>query len=136
MKDITKNNITWILNNISKIPEKYWTKAENDRIVFWLLDREDGTAGSYETSQEKFGITLSGELIWGFSSGCSCWSGWNESDYQKSISYKEFILKNIITYNPTNENYYSIKSGAELAFAEGWENEVNNKINQIKGETQ
>ena len=74
-------------------PEEFFTKAENGRQVIWLLNRDDGTAGSYETSEEGFGVTNNGEIVWGFSSGCPCWMGWEGSEIKTEPTYKEFLLK-------------------------------------------
>lgn len=86
------SKIKFLIKNREKIPENFWTKNEAGNMVVWFLDREDGTAGDYETSQERFGITFDGQVVWGYSSGCSCWSGWESSDYQPPKDYKEFTL--------------------------------------------
>lgn len=131
MNESTKEAIEWIINNRVNIPSKYWSKSENEYTIIWLLDREDGTAGSYETSQERLGVTIEGEILWGFSSGCSCWDGWKKEDYDNSVTYKEFILKNVVNYNPS-EGKYNIDS--DIAFADGWEDEVIDTVNEIKRE--
>lgn len=100
-----EEKIKIIFENVTKIPDEFFVKAENDERVIWFLDREDGTAESYETSQERFGMTKNGDVIWGFSSGCSCWSGWKSGDYCPTKSYKEFKF-------------------AELKFETGWEENI------------
>ncbi len=120
MEDSTKKKtevneaIEWLINNRDKILKDEWVKAENGRLVYWLLDQDDGTADSYETSQERFGITFKGEIIWGFSSGCSCWDGWTKDDYEFPVTYKEFIIREL------------------PSFSKGWEREVLNQINSLK----
>lgn len=120
-----------LIPNLNKIPDEFWVKSENGKQVIWILDREDGKAGDYETSQERLGLTKEGEIIYGFSSGCSCWSGWESGDYCPTLSYKEFGLKKIHSYKGT-EGYYArgdeaVKS-ADISFAEGWEKESQNNL--------
>lgn len=76
-----------LLEKRNLVPDEFWVEGR-----LWFLDQEDGTAGSYETSQERLGITREGEVVWGFSSGCSCWGGWESGDYCPTKSYKEFQL--------------------------------------------
>ena len=85
----------FIIKNISKIPDRLFVISENDRRVFWFFKGDDGTAGSYESSEEAFGITKEGEIVWGFSSGCSCWDGWGAGDIESTPTYKEFIIRDI-----------------------------------------
>lgn len=75
------------------IPDEFWVESENGKRVIWLLNQPDGTAGSYEASEERIGMTREGDFLWGFSSGCSCWSGWESSDYCPTKSYKEFDIE-------------------------------------------
>lgn len=77
----------------NRIPDEFWVRSElTGRSIIWFLDQEDGTAGDYETSQERFGLSRDGEIIWGFSSGCSCWDGWKADNYCPTRSIKEFSL--------------------------------------------
>lgn len=84
-----------LIKILHKIGKSEWETTVNDYRVIWLLDQEDGTVpeDEYDTSQERFGITREGSILWGFSSGCSCWDGWEPDDYKETISYKEFIVK-------------------------------------------
>lgn len=81
-----------LIDKRHKIPDEFWILSENGHRVIWVLDQEDGTAGSYQTSQERIGITKEGNILWGFSSGCSCWGGWDSGDYCPTMSAKEFTL--------------------------------------------
>ena len=130
MKTKTQESIEWVINNITKIPSKFWSETENNYIVIWLLDREDGTAGSCETSQERLGVTIEREILWGFSSGCSCWEGWSKEDYAKTITYKEFVIKDILEIVGGR---YNLKEDS-LAFSQGWEEEVIKKVDEIMGD--
>lgn len=91
MSEINKKLVE-LVEKRDRIPDEFWIKSENGHDVIWVLDQEDGTAGSYETSQERFGITRNGDIIWGFSSGCSCWIGWGSDDYCPTVSIKEFVV--------------------------------------------
>jgi hypothetical protein len=90
-----EKEILFLIENRNKVPREFWVTAENNRQVIWFLNGEDGTAGSYETSQHRFGITSEGEIIWGFSSGCSCWTGWSADELNVIPTYKEFLVQNI-----------------------------------------
>lgn len=89
---LTKSKIKELIDNRHKIPDEFWVRATAAEFAVWIVDQEDGTAGSYETSQERLGITKDGNILWGFSSGCSCWGGWSDDDYCPTKSYKEFEL--------------------------------------------
>ena len=91
MSEINKK-LAELVEKRDMIPDEFWIKSENGHDVIWVLDQEDGTAGSYETSQERLGITRNGDIVWGFSSGCSCWSGWESDDYCPTVSVKEFVV--------------------------------------------
>ncbi len=119
-------SIKILLDNITLIPDEFWHTAENEEDVIWILNRDDGTAGSYETSEERLGITRTGKILYGFSSGCSCWSGWQKDDYKDTITYKEFELMPIGEFNSDNE--YEIKDKFDLSFAEGWNEEAYNNL--------
>ncbi|MDP1570799.1 MAG: hypothetical protein Q8L86_12445 [Vicinamibacterales bacterium] len=82
-----KEKLRRLIERRHLIPDEFWVDGR-----LWVLDQEDGTAGAYEVSQERLGITRSGEIVWGFSSGCSCWSGWENGDYCPTKSYKEFSI--------------------------------------------
>lgn len=89
-----KKKIEKLIKKRNLIPDEFWIPlvTNSETQVIWILDQEDGTAGSYETSQERIGITKEGKVIWGFSSGCSCWSGWEKENYCETKSAKEFDI--------------------------------------------
>lgn len=140
MKQKTKEAIEWVMNNIDKIPEKFIEDYDLDddnrgdvvdkEEVVWLLNREDGTAGDYETSKERLGVRKDKQIVWGFTSGCSCWNGWGLEDYNNK-SYKEFILLNIIEYKREEDNW-KIKSGSNISLSENWEDEIIKKVEEIR----
>lgn len=131
------------IKNINKVPEDFFTQRvgsswRNDsdeaepRDTLWLLSREDGTAGSYETSQERFGITKDGKIIWGFSSGCSCWDGWSKEDIEEPVTWKEFIMLD----TAKTEEAKNYDSGEPYkrdgwGFVESWQDEVDKAISDL-----
>lgn len=125
LKTDFRKNLQKIIRERNKIPEDFWRKAENGEFVLWFLSREDGTAGSYETSQERFGITKNGKIIYGFTSGCSCWDGWSKDEFTTK-TYKEFEVLNITTF-PQKEYADRVKD-CDISFSEGWEDESNGDI--------
>lgn len=125
-------NLEKLSSKLDKIPDEFWVQAENGEQVIWFLDREDGTAGSYETSQERLGMTKEREIIYGFSSGCSCWGGWVKNDYCPTLSYKEFTLKKIQTFSSKDGSRYSVdEKNADITFAEGWDKESSDNLNDF-----
>ena len=88
------------------IPDEFWIRSENGHRVIWFLDQEDGSAKSYETSKERLGLTRDGQILWGFSSGCSCWSGWNSKDYCPTKSIKEFVISDFEKERKERGEYY------------------------------
>lgn len=128
-----EDKILKLIKNKDKIPEDFWIKSQAGHEVIWLLSREDGTAGSYETSQERFGITKEGKIIWGFSSGCSCWDGWKSEDYLGHVTWKEFILSG--NKEPTKDkNYYDKDKEIErdnFGFVADWINEVEKDLDDF-----
>lgn len=103
LKTSFENKLLKFIENIERVPEDFftrragrnWDDSEESQIkrdTIWLVSRDDGTAGDYETSQERFGVTKDGKIIWGFSSGCSCWNGWEDSDISEPLSWKDFIM--------------------------------------------
>lgn len=99
-----KEKIEQLLEKRHLIPDEFWVRAENKERVLWILDHEDGTAGSYETSQERLGITQKGEILWGFSSGCSCWDGWQSENYCSTKSWKEFQITDFTSYRSSGSS--------------------------------
>lgn len=91
-----KEKLQTLLENISKIPEQYWSITERQMYkVVWLLDRQKpSVAQCYDFDEERLGITSDGKIIWGFDSGCSCPSPWYDAgdENYKTNTYKEFFI--------------------------------------------
>jgi len=93
-----KEKIKKLLNNIPKIPEKYWKETDGGKYkVVWLLDRQKPSIQQdYSFDEERLGITSDGKIIWGFDSGCSCPSPWSSQDFgddnYRTTTYKEFFV--------------------------------------------
>ena len=127
--------INWIVKNWDKIPDEYKTNLQGsgyytktslipdvkleEHIVVLLLDRQKPSIERcYDFYEERISITRTGKIIWGFDSGCSCPSPW-EDNYPKCYScgsYKEFEV--------------SIKD-----FDGDWLEECTKKFNEIKEKT-
>jgi hypothetical protein len=118
-----KKGLNNFIKNVSLVPEDFWIRSEkHSYFVVWLLNREDGTAGSCQTSQERLGITKDGRVLWGFSSGCSCWNGWSAGDYFEPVSWKEFEIK---------LDNKSLGTEFKSFFTDGWDSEVLSALNDF-----
>lgn len=104
----------WIVKNWDKIPDNFkqdirnkygWTDyqknnlnglPDEDHIVVLLVDRQKPSVeADYSFNEERIGVTKSGKIIWGFDSGCSCPSPWDDSYpecYEVSEGWKQFTL--------------------------------------------
>lgn len=94
-----KEKIKELLQNLYKIPPKYWSETAGGKYkVVWLLDRQKPSVeADYSFDEERLGITSDGRIIWGFDSGCSCPSPWSASDFGDNSydtnTYKEFFIQ-------------------------------------------
>lgn len=138
-KELEKE-LKWIVKNWDNIPDKFKqnikpNKYSNDvdklkvegHIVVLLVDRQKPSIpSSYDFDEERFGINRFGEIIWGFDSGCSCPSPWDDSYpkcYNVEKTWKEFVLKN----KDSEET-----SGYSDFFDLGFQDEVLKNIDKIK----
>ncbi len=93
-----KEKLEKLLENISKIPDSYWSETDGEKYkVVWLLDRQKPSVeADYSFDEERLGITSDARIIWGFDSGCSCPSPWSAGDFgdenYKTNTYKEFFI--------------------------------------------
>lgn len=126
-----EEKIVRFIDNVAKIPEDFWIQSEKGNEVVWLMSREDGTAGSYETSQERFGITKEGKVIWGFSSGCSCWDGWNSDDLIDPVTWKEFIMLDTQKREEDNGGEDGAKYRNGWGFVEDWGETVEKSLDEF-----
>lgn len=122
-----EDNLSFVIARRHLIPEKYWDKAQNGRIVVWLLDQANGTAGDYEASEERVGFTHDGEIIWGFSSGCSCWDGWKADEYNITPTWKEFLV-------PRDVWGQGQQILDKFGFSKGWQDIVQAKLDELMKE--
>ena len=131
--DIIKaQEINFLKKNWKLIPEKYKENLKPNRystnikdlsleehFAVLLLDRQKpSVARSWDFDEERIGITREGKVIWGFDSGCSCPTPWDDAFpdcYKVSKSWKEFEV--------------NLKD-----FDVGVIEECRNKINEIKKE--
>lgn len=101
--------IKWIVKNWDNIPDKFKScikpsnyrsnlegLKEEEHFVVLLLDRQKPSVGRpYDFDEERIGVTRTGKVIWGFDSGCSCPSPWDDNYpecYNVSKEWKEFEL--------------------------------------------
>ena len=132
-----EEKILKFIKNINKVPEDFFSRriGREDleaRDTIWLMSREDGTSGSYETSQERFGITKDGKIVWGFSSGCSCWDGWSSTDVRDPVEWKEFII--LDTEKPESDKCFESSESFNRdgwGFVESWQDEVEKAIDDL-----
>lgn len=127
-----ENAVKWIVDNWDNIPDNqkrylkptgYTENTANieglkaeEHFVVMLLDRQKpSVVACYDFDEERIGVTKSGKVVYGFDSGCSCPSPWNDSypDCYSVKEWKEFILD---TKN----------------FDEDWEKECLENLEEIK----
>lgn len=117
---ITQTDIDWIVTNFLVIDSKFKTSlivrdgwnntdpikakpkglSEDDNEAVFLLDRQKPSEEvSYDFHEERIGITSKGKIIWGFDSGCSCPTPWEDhypGCYEVTEkTWKEFVVKDI-----------------------------------------
>lgn len=109
-----KDKVIQLIDRRHLIPDEFWVGANGKQVV-WFLDQEDGSAGDYETSQERLGITRDGEVMWGFSSGCSCWDGWQNDDYCPTRSWKEFEISDFDKERRKERSYEQLDQWEDTA---------------------
>jgi hypothetical protein len=117
-----QEEIQSLIDNVEKIPEKYWRKTDGGQYeVVWFMDRQKPSIErGWDFNEERFGITKDGKIIWGFDSGCSCPSPWSQEDHgdqnYEVKEWKEFMVD------------------PETAFDAGWEEESYETIKEILNE--
>lgn len=105
--------VAWIVKNWDEIPDSYksslkpsgsYSSSANveglkleEHIVVLLVDRQKPSVERcYSFDEERIGVTKTGKIIWGFDSGCSCPSPWDDSYpkcYNVAKVWKEFELE-------------------------------------------
>lgn len=96
----------WIRKNWNVIPDKFKENLKPSRysnidglkeeghIVVLIIDRQKPSVGScYDFDEERIGINRFGQVIWGFDSGCSCPTPWDDSYpncYNVEKNWKQF----------------------------------------------
>jgi len=129
---INESDINWIVDNWNKISEDFKTSLvleerhshwEKDKMVvepstfkpkpkgldedeneaiFLLSRQKPSVEPSYDFDEERIGITNKGKIIWGFDSGCSCPSPWEDNYpdcYEITKTWKEFIIKDLTAFD-------------------------------------
>lgn len=122
----------WVKNNWDKIPDNFKSniKPNNNsehidglklegHIVVLLVDRQKpSVTPNYDFAEERIGINFLGEIIWGFDSGCSCPSPWDDNYpycYSVAKTWKEFKVDgfDIGFLDEAIEKFLEIKSKVE-----------------------
>lgn len=90
---IFKAKLEKLLKKLDQVPEEFWPRTtRGTHRAIWFLDRQKPSVqASYDFDVERFGVTKDGKIIWGFDSGCSCPSPWENDNYETK-EWKEFIL--------------------------------------------
>lgn len=107
-KEIEKE-VKWLVKNWKKIPAAFKVdlrpseysvppgpEMEDGELVVLLIDRQKPSVmADYSFNEERIAVTRTGRIIWGFDSGCSCPSRWNDSYptcYETSKEWKQFVV--------------------------------------------
>jgi len=87
-----KQAIEELIAKKDRIPDEFWIQAKClDERVIWFVDRQKpSVVPSYDFDEERFGLTMSGKIVWGFDSGCSCPSPWEDNVHDETYSKKEW----------------------------------------------
>lgn len=105
-----EKEINWLVDNWDRIddkfkvniqPSRYSEKVQDlnieEHIVILLLNRQKpSVVASYDFDEERIGVTRTGKIVWGFDSGCSCPSPWEDSFprcYNVAKEWKQFEIK-------------------------------------------
>lgn len=106
----TLQMVNWIKRNWDKISDEHKKNIKPDRysqnvsnlkleghIVVLLINRQKpSVSASYSFDEERLGVNRYGEIVWGFDSGCSCPSPWNDGYpecYNVAKTWKEFKVE-------------------------------------------
>ncbi|HJX50982.1 MAG TPA: hypothetical protein VJ438_05975 [Candidatus Nanoarchaeia archaeon] len=114
---ITETDISWIVENWDKISKEFKTSISQDKsnyygkqqkpkgldddeneAIFLLSRQKPSIEQDYSFDEERIGITNKGKIIWGFDSGCSCPTPWEDNYpncYNIEKTWKEFIVKDL-----------------------------------------
>ena len=96
--DISKD-IAWLVKNWKKIPDTFKTNihdGKNSEVVLLLDRQKPSVQRDYSFDEERISVNEQGQVIWGFDSGCSCPSPWEDGApgcYSCTDTWKEFVLE-------------------------------------------
>lgn len=144
MGKLTEKDVKWVVKNWDSIPDNFkenlcpkkyadWAGVSKEQqIVVLLVDRQrPSVASSYDFNEERVGINRFGEVIWGFDSGCSCPSPWDDGYpqcYKLSKDWHSFVAT-AKTKAPTAEEYHDF---GDTEFDTGWSEEAKAKLDAIQ----
>jgi hypothetical protein len=142
---LTEKDIKWVMKNWDKIPDDFKSnikpndyssivkdlKLEEHIVVLLLDEQRPSVQADYSFDEERVGVTRTGKIIWGFDSGCSCPSPWNDSYpdcYHVEKTWKEFEVK--AKEIESGKSKYDYNDNA--VFDTGWSERAKAKLEEIK----
>ena len=103
-----EDGVKWIVGSWDSVPDEYKTDLRPDKyslienlskeehfVVLLVSRQKPSVQAYYDFDEERIGVTKKGQLIWGFDSGCSCPTPWQDSFpkcYNLSKTWKEFEI--------------------------------------------
>jgi hypothetical protein len=140
-----QKDVDWITKNWDNIDDKYkedirphrYNKIDNlkfeEHIVVLILDRQKPSIETcYNFDQERIGVTRTGKVIWGFDSGCSCPTPWDDNFpdcYNVEKTWKQFQIK--AKTIEAGKSFYDYQED-EAVFDTNWDKEIDEKLKEIK----
>jgi len=117
MKASTRVKMRYLMKHAAELPfpkkeDEYDYNTFKGKKVYWLLDRQKPSVEpDYSFDEERLGIREDGEIIFGFDSGCSCPTPWEDEPYEVK-TFKQFMME------------------ADKVFDVEWEKETNEAIDK------
>jgi len=118
-----KTKVAELIDKREQVPDEFWqTATGKQRWVLWFLDRQKPSVeANYSFDEERFGITREGNIIWGFDSGCSCPTPWDEGDPSQ---------KDPATYQIKEWKEFDVIASKE-GFDPGWEKDSSSNLDDF-----
>ena len=104
-----KEQIEKLIEERGYIPDEFWVKAEKaDYSCLWFISgQKPSVEAFYDFDEERFGITKDGKIVWGYDSGCSCPSPWDDNfDGYNVKDEKQFFLEEMPELDEQWESTY------------------------------
>ncbi len=98
--DDYKEDIARLIQKRNLIPDEFWVRIKDYRCIWFIDGQKPSVEACYNFDEERFGVTRDGKIIWGFDSGCSCPSPWDEDPEYTVKEYKEFVVGEMPELDP------------------------------------